>query len=137
MARHPAIAQAIRQAVGYPAPKGAITALAVAAGVEVPTASRWASGQMSPGPEHWPALERHLGLQPGDLAALLDEPVAHGSVTRAEFEALVARVAALESSAAPARRLRAARSGDTPGGKVGKKYPRPSPEAEGGEPADG
>lgn len=131
MARHPAIAQAIRQAIGYPAPKGAITALAMATGVEVPTASRWASGKSSPGSEHWSALEAHLGLEPGHLASLLDEP-AGAAVTRAEFDALVARVEALEA-AVPAPRLRAARSGGAGARKSGTRYSRPSPRSEDGE----
>lgn len=92
---------------------------------------------MSPGPEHWPILEQHLGLPSGHLATLLDEPGdTHDSVSRAEFDALVARVAALESDAPATRRLRAARSGGTPARKVGAKYPRPSPRAEDGEPPD-
>ena len=59
-----AIAEAVAQR-GY----GAKVALAHAVGVTPQTVSKWVSGQTSPTPDRWDAIEEALALARGELAS--------------------------------------------------------------------
>lgn len=62
-AKNPAVAQAIRTALGDHPVRGSLTRLAEAADVSVSSAQRWWALQSSPDPALWSAIEEHLGIE--------------------------------------------------------------------------
>lgn len=67
-AKYLAVSKMIRQTIGDPPPRGAMTKLARAVGVDKTTAGRWWALTQSPDPAQWEAIEDHLGLDRGQLA---------------------------------------------------------------------
>lgn len=68
-ARHPAVSEAIRAAIGEHPDRGALTQLANTVGTTVSAVSRWHAVASSPTPELWPAIEQALRMPAGSLAA--------------------------------------------------------------------
>lgn len=85
-ARDQQVSQAIRVAIGDPAPRGALARLAEKLGTSPANVSRWYSLQSTPDPQLWPRIEQALELPPGTLRSV-------GSVSQlddaAELRALV------------------------------------------------
>lgn len=97
-ARHPAVAIAVSDAIGWPhAPRGALSRLAEQIDRDPSIVSRWHKRQSSPEPAEWPAIEAALGLRAGALERvyqardMIDQLVAMRpdvSITPAVHEAL-------------------------------------------------
>ena len=66
-ARDQQVSQAIRVAIGDPAPRGALARLAEKLGTSPANVSRWYSLQSTPDPVLWPRIEQALELSPGTL----------------------------------------------------------------------
>lgn len=72
---------------------GSQTRLAEACGVAVQTVNKWKLGQTIPAPEKWPAIERALGLDDGEIAQA-------AGYTGPTIDGLHLRLAALEEQVA-------------------------------------
>lgn len=77
---------------------GGSSALADALEVRQPTVAKWMRGTVTPRPEKWPLIEKHLGLKRGVLKKAHDaQPSKDDEIAalRAEIKALHKRIDAL------------------------------------------